>query len=158
MVETSPPWFSDRVTLELTAPSLGASFAAPEMQRLVDIEGRPTVRFEIAGPDGRPLALYLQTRPSAADGDVHVVDDPAGATAYWRDGPLVWALEGEVGQSELETLARRIGAAIEVAPRLGPVDAEHTGLPATVPALAQAPAEALRLPALQADLVVQADG
>lgn len=158
MVETSPPWFSDRVTLELTAPSLGASFAAPEMQRLVDIEGRPTVRFEIAGPDGRPLALYLQTRPSAAEGDVHLVDDPTGATAYWRDGPLVWALKGEVGQSELEALAKRIGAAIELAPRLGPVDAEHTSLPATVPALAQAPAEALQLPALQADRVVQADG
>lgn len=158
VIETSPPWFSDRVTLELAAPSLGGSFAAPEMQRLVDIEGRPTVRFEIAGPDGRPLALYLQTRPSAETPDVHIVADPAGPTAYWRDGPLLWALKGEASDSELAALARRIGRAIELAPRLGPADAEHTSLPTAMPTLARAPGEMIELPALTPELAVLADG
>lgn len=136
-IETAPPWFSDRVTLELAAPSLGSSFAAPELQRLIDLDGRSTVRFELASPDGRPLALYLQTRPSETVTDLRLVENPAGATAYWRDGPLLWALKGEAAPAELEALARRIGVAIELTPRLGPADAEHTALPVPTGDLAQ---------------------
>ena len=126
---TSPPWFSDRVTLELRAPSLGASFASPELQRLVEIDGRPTVRFDLVGPEGRELALFLQTRPTQGAA-VRLEDEPQGKTAYWRDGPLLWALRGTVEAGDLEALAERIAGAIELSPRLGAVDAEHTTLDA----------------------------
>lgn len=131
VIETAPAWFSDRVTLELAAPSLGDSFSRPELQRLVEIEGRPTVRFELAGPEGRQLALYLQTRQPMAPAAPRLVEPDAAAhtapTAYWQDGPLVWALTGEAEGAELVALAERIAMAIELQPRLGPVDAEHTG-------------------------------
>ena len=128
MVETAAPWFTDRVTVELRAPALGDRFASPELQRLVEIDGRPTVRFELAGPDGRSLALFLQTRPTTATPDIRIVEEATGSTAYWQDGPLLWALTGELPSAELEALARHIGTAIELEPRLGTVDAEHTEL------------------------------
>lgn len=128
LVERAAPWFTDRVTVELKAPALGASVAGPELQRLVTIDGEPTVRFELAGPDGRTMALYLQTRTSPTSPDIHIVESPTGSTAYWQDGPLLWALTGEVEGAELEALARDIGTAIDLEPRLGTADAEHTGL------------------------------
>ena len=128
MVETAAPWFTDRVTVELRAPALGDRFASPELQRLVEIDGRPTVRFELAGPDGRSLALYLQTRPTTATPDIRIVEEASGSTVYWQDGPLLWALTGELPGADLEALARHIGTAIELEPRLGTVDAEHTEL------------------------------
>jgi len=128
MVETAAPWFTDRVTVELRAPALGDRFASPELQRLVEIDGRPTVRFELAGPDGRALALYLQTRPSTATPDIRIVEAASRNTVYWQDGPLVWALTGAMAGTELEALALHIGTAIELEPRLGTVDAEHTEL------------------------------
>jgi anti-sigma factor RsiW len=128
MVERAAPWFTDRVTVELKAPSLGASVASPELQRLVEIDGKPTVRFELAGPDGRAMALYLQTRPSGAAPDIHLVETATGSTAYWQDGPLLWALTGEVEGADLVALARHIGTAIDLEPRLGTADAEHTNL------------------------------
>lgn len=128
MIERAAPWFTDRVTVELVAPTLGASVASPELQRLVEIDGEPTVRFELAGPDGRAMALYLQTRPSTAAPDIHLVETATGSTAYWQNGPLLWALTGEVEGAELEALARHIGTAIDLEPRLGTADAEHTNL------------------------------
>jgi len=128
MVETAAPWFTDRVTVELRAPALGDRFASPELQRLVEIDGRPTVRFELADRDGRSLALYLQTRPTTATPDIRIVEEAGGSTAYWQNGPLLWALSGELPGAELEALARHIGTAIELEPRLGTVDAEHTEL------------------------------
>ncbi len=126
IIERSAPWFTDRVTVELEAPELGHSFASPELQRLVEIDGKPTVRFELAGPDGRALALYLQTRPSGLTPEIYVVDTAGGSTAYWQDGPLLWALTGDADGADIEALARRIGAGIELKPRLGTIDAEHT--------------------------------
>jgi anti-sigma factor RsiW len=128
MIERAAPWFTDRVTVELVAPTLGASVASPELQRLVEIDGKPTVRFELAGPDGRAMALYLQTRPSTAAPDIHLVETTTGSTAYWQDGPLLWALTGEVEGADLVALARHIGTAIDLEPRLGTADAEHTNL------------------------------
>ncbi len=128
VVETAAPWFTDRVTVELRAPALGDHFASPEMQRLVEIDGKPTVRFELAGPDGRAFALYLQIRQNTERPDIHLVDGHAGSTAYWQDGPLSWALTGEAAGAELEAFAEHIGTAIELEPRLGTIDAEHTDL------------------------------
>jgi anti-sigma factor RsiW len=128
IVERAAPWFTDRVTVEVEAPALGESFASPELQRLVEIDGKPTVRFELAGPDGRALALYLQTRPSGLTPEIQVVDTAGGSTAYWQDGPLLWALTGDADGADIEALARRIGTGIELKPRLGTLDAEHTDL------------------------------
>ena len=128
LVETAAPWFTDRVTVELRAPALGDGVAAPERQGLVEIDGRPTLRFALAGPDGRSLALYLQTRPATATPDIRIVEQASGSTAYWQDGPLLWALTGASAGAELEALARHIGTAIALEPRLGTVDTEHTRL------------------------------
>jgi len=126
--ERTAPWFTDRVTVELRAPALGDRVASPELQRLIEIDGKPTVRFELAGSEGRALALYLQTRPSSTAPDIRMVETSRGSTAYWQDGPLVWALTGDAAAAELQALAEQIGTAIELEPRLGTVDAEHTEL------------------------------
>jgi anti-sigma factor RsiW len=130
VIEAAQPWFADRVALELSAPGLGDGFSRPDLQRLVEIDGRPTVRFELAGPEGRQLALYLQTRRSVEQRDLRVVEADSTAhaapTAYWQDGPMVWALTGDAEPAELVALAERIALAIELQPRLGPADGAHT--------------------------------
>lgn len=128
VVERTAPWFSDRLTVELRAPALGDQVASPELQRLIEIDGEPTVRFELAGPDGGSFILYLQARPSGLAPDIHIVESARNSTAYWQDGPLVWALTGDAPAVELQALAEQIGTAIELEPRLGTVDAEHTEL------------------------------
>jgi anti-sigma factor RsiW len=131
-VETPMPWLADQVALTLAAPSLGASFVSPELDRLVDGDGRPTIRFKLAGPEGRQLDLYLQTRKPTVPADVRLVEAGAethgGTAAYWQDGPLVWALTGDIAGQELVTLARTIAMAIELEPNLGAIDAELTSL------------------------------
>ena len=129
-VETAAPSAADQLSLMLSAPGLGAGFSKPVAQQLVEIDGRPTVRFTMTEPDGRAMALFLQTRPSTAAPDIHLVDTPTGSTAYWQDGPLLWALTGEVEGVDLVALARHIGTAIDLEPRLGTADAEHTNLEA----------------------------
>lgn len=132
MVETPLPWLGEQVALTLAAPSLGASFVSPELHHLVDEDGRSTVHFKLAGPEGRQLDLYLQTRKPTVPAEVRLVDAgadaPGGTTAYWQDGPLVWALTGDIAGEELEALAQTIAMAIELEPNLGAIDAELTSL------------------------------
>lgn len=127
-VQSTPPWFADQVVLELRAPDLGAAVAMPHWQRLIEIDGRPTVQLELAGPEGTRLSLYLQTRPSTEAPDVNVVEEAAGSTAYWQDGPLLWALTGETDGGSLEAMARQISGAVQLEPRLEPLEAELTRL------------------------------
>ncbi len=126
----TPPWLPETVSLKLAAPGLAAGFSSPELHRLVDGDGRPTLRFRLAGPEGRVLSLYLQSRSPAEAPTVRLVEagqaPHPGPAAYWRDGALVWALTGDAEGAELVALAERIAQAIEFEPRLGPPDAEHT--------------------------------
>lgn len=129
-VQLSPTWLSGALSLRLVAPDLGATFSAPELQRLVDVEGRPTVLFALDDTDGRRLSLYLQTRPATAPAQVRLVEGAGAAlrapAAYWQDGPLVWALTGDAQGADLRALAERIAMAIELVPALGAVEAELT--------------------------------
>lgn len=129
-VQLSPAWLADAVSLRLAAPGLGAAFSAPELQRLVEADGRPTVHFALDDPDGRRLSLYLQTRPATAPAQVRLAEGTSAAhgrpAAYWQDGPLVWALTGDVQGADLRDLAERIAVAIELVPSLGAIEAELT--------------------------------
>jgi anti-sigma factor RsiW len=150
-VETAAPWAADQLSLMLSTPSLGAGFSKPVAQQLVEIDGRPTVRFTMTEPDGRRLSLFLQTRRAAEPPAVWLVDDPSvhpGPGAYWQDGPLVWAMTGDLQGADLADLARQIATAIELEPGLVPIDAEMTRLEAPDGDIQLSAEEALPRPAL----------
>ena len=91
-VEASATWFADRITLDLAAPGLGGAdhgllAVRPETQRLVAIDGRPTVRIDMRTTADEALVLYLQPRPPT-DPAVWLVTNDDGSIAYWRDCPV----------------------------------------------------------------------
>ncbi len=111
-------WLERRIAMDLRAPDLGEAGWQLRRRALVDIDGRPAVRLSYADAEGREVALYLRQRWSATRGEpaIETTDDGTVPAAYWYDGPLVWALVGDLAATELEALGRAAHGSMRLRP------------------------------------------
>jgi anti-sigma factor RsiW len=89
------------------------------------------VELRYARADGHHLSLFIHRRTPAEDRDIVFSRNGAVATARWLDGPFVYGIVGNAGESELSAIAAAIQA--------------ETGQPLAETGLAGAPAHSRRV-------------
>jgi len=106
----APPleWLSERVTLELRAPTLAAYGYESVDKALTDVDGRPTVRLTFERGDGNAISLFLSTRWRELPPTFNLRPDAGASSVYWFDGPLIWVLTGTLEPSDLAAMAEAI--------------------------------------------------
>lgn len=111
-------WLEQRIAMDLRAPDLSGAGWRLHRRELVNVDGRPTVRLGYVDAEGRAVEVYLRQRWSATRGEPDIATAAYGdaRAAYWFDGPLVWALVGELATAELETLGRAAHGSMRLRP------------------------------------------
>jgi anti-sigma factor RsiW len=109
-------WLSERVMLELRAPSLMAQGYRLIGKVLVEINGEPAVRLTYQRDDGETISLFMRTRWRDTPPTVSLDDSGGAAAAYWFDGPMMWVLTGDAEADELGALADTIHGTTRLEP------------------------------------------
>ncbi|MFP4361554.1 MAG: hypothetical protein ACLFTG_12885, partial [Alphaproteobacteria bacterium] len=111
-------WFAQSISMDLRAPDLGDAGWRLHHRDLIDVDGRPTVRLGYLDANGREVDIYMRKRWSATrdNPEIAITDHGDVRAAYWYDGPLVWAVVGDLPATELARLSRRAHGSMRLQP------------------------------------------
>ena len=102
-------WLSKRLDTPLRAPSLAEAGYRLLGGRLLPPAGEvgtaPVALFMYEDGRGKRLSLLVRRESSGGDTAFRYARQGATNVFYWIDGPLGYALAGEIGKDELSTLA-----------------------------------------------------
>jgi len=102
-------WLSKRLSAPVKAPSLVASGYRLLGGRLLPPAGEvgdaPVALFMYENPQGKRLSLLVRREPKAKETAFLFSQSGATNVFYWIEGPLGYALAGEVPREELQSLA-----------------------------------------------------
>lgn len=102
-------WLSRRLDTPLKAPSLVANGYALIGGRLLPSTDRMAAQFMYQNQNGQRITLYVRRGVwSNADSGFSYLHQDSVGTFYWVDGPLGYALSGDVDKRELFALARTV--------------------------------------------------
>lgn len=99
-------WLSKRLGSPVKAPHLQAAGFDLVGGRLLPGDAGPVAQFMYQDGRGQRLTLYVRSNPGA-EGETafRFAQEGRIGVFYWLDGPLGYALSGEVDKAELLTLA-----------------------------------------------------
>lgn len=102
-------WLSKRLNVPIKAPSLAAAGYRLLGGRLLPPAGElgdaPVALFMYENAQGKRLSLLVRREPTAKETAFLFSQNGATNVFYWIDGPLGYALAGEVPRDELQSLA-----------------------------------------------------
>jgi anti-sigma factor RsiW len=105
-------WLSKRLDTPVRAPSLAADGYRLLGGRLLPPAGEagdaPVALFMYESAQGRRLSLLVRREPGSGDTAFRFAQQGQTRVFYWIDGPLGYALAGEIGRDELSSLARSV--------------------------------------------------
>ncbi len=103
-------WLSKRLNAPVRAPSLAEAGFQLLGGRLLPPAGEagaaPVALFMYEDARGKRLSLLVRREPGGGDTAFRFAQDGATNVFYWIDGPLGYALAGEIGKDELSAVAR----------------------------------------------------
>ena len=102
-------WLSKRLDTPVRAPSLATAGYRLLGGRLLPPAGEagaaPVALFLYDNAQGKRLSLLVRREPSGSDTAFRFARQGATSVFYWIDGPLGYALAGEIGREELSSVA-----------------------------------------------------
>lgn len=102
-------WLSKRLGLPVRAPHLGATGFRLVGGRLLPGEERPAAQFMYEDAEGRRLTLYVAAdREAGRETAFRYAREGNVSVFYWIDGPLGYALSGELPRERLLQVARAV--------------------------------------------------
>jgi anti-sigma factor RsiW len=105
-------WLSKRLATPLKAPSLAAAGYRLLGGRLLPPtqagDPAPLALLMYENAEGRRLSLLIKRESSSSETAFRYADDQGARVFYWVDGPLGYALAGDVPKEELQTIARLV--------------------------------------------------
>ena len=106
-------WLSGRLGHKLRRPDLmGAGFHLIG-GRLVNDDGTPAALFMYEDDRGRRVTLYCRSGINAGNTAFRFIAEHGMVAFYWTDGPLSYALTGEMPRGEVLKLAQMVYDDIE---------------------------------------------
>lgn len=101
-------WLSKRLGAPLRTPNLEGEGFALIGGRLLASAGEPAAQFMYENADKARLTLYV--RRNAADGEsaFRVVEADGLTACWWREGPLAYAVVGQVRRDDLLRVSRAV--------------------------------------------------
>jgi len=113
-------WLSDTLALELRAPNLAGLGATLVDRRVVADDGRQAAELVYRMKDGTRLSLFLRSRWQESEPEIHAVENKGAVAAYWREGPLAYALVGPLDREAMAALARDVRNSALPEPQIEP--------------------------------------
>lgn len=105
-------WLSKRLSVPLKAPSLMAAGYQLLGGRLLpptqSSDPAPMALLMYENAQGRRLSLLIKRESNNRETAFRYADDQGARVFYWVDGPLGYALAGDVPKEELQTVARLV--------------------------------------------------
>lgn len=105
-------WLSKRLDTQVRAPSLAAAGYRLLGGRLLppagEVGAAPVALFIYENAQGKRLSLLVRREPSANDTAFRFAQQGGTNVFYWIDGPLGYALAGELGRDELSAVATAV--------------------------------------------------
>lgn len=102
-------WLSKRLGLPVRAPDLADAGFRLVGGRLLPGEDRPAAQFMYEDPEGRRLTLYVATdRGAGRETAFRYAREGEVSVFYWIDGPLGYALSGELSRETMLRVAETV--------------------------------------------------
>lgn len=100
-------WLSKRLGQPLTAPDLSATGFDLMGGRLLANKNRPAAQFMYENADGQRITLYVAANLTGQETAFRMAGVGSTQSFYWLDGPLGFAITGDIEQSDLMKIARK---------------------------------------------------
>ncbi|MEX5577335.1 anti-sigma factor [Pseudophaeobacter sp. A-200-2] len=100
-------WISKRVGAPLVPPDLAASGFALMGGRVLPSEDGTAGLFMYENDAGTRITLYIAPQHSGGDSAFRYAGEGATQGLYWQDGPLGYAVVGQMPRDHLRTLAEK---------------------------------------------------
>jgi len=105
-------WLSKRLSTPLRAPSLDAAgyqlLGGRLLPRTDDRDPAPIAMLMYENPQGRRLTLLVKRESTNRETAFRFSEEGSTRVFYWIDGPLGYALAGDLPRDELQTIARLV--------------------------------------------------
>lgn len=99
-------WLSKRLGQPLMAPDLSGTGFALMGGRLLAQDNNPAAQFMYENAAGQRITLYVAINPGGKETAFRIVNTATTKSFYWLDGPLGFAITGDVVQGDLLDIAR----------------------------------------------------
>lgn len=101
-------WLSKRLGAELKVPDLSSAGFSLVGGRLLPASSGPAAQFMYENADGRRVTLYLRRNTDGTETAFRFAAQGRVEAFYWLDGPLGYALAGDVDRERLMEMARAV--------------------------------------------------
>lgn len=101
-------WLSKRLGAELKVPDLSAAGFSLVGGRLLPASSGPAAQFMYENADGRRVTLYLRRNLDGTATAFRFAAQGGVEAFYWMDGPLSYALAGDVDRERLMEMAKAV--------------------------------------------------
>jgi anti-sigma factor RsiW len=106
-------WMSERLGQAVHAPDLADLGFTLVGGRLLPAASQPAAQLMYENPDAQRITLYIRigwtSLPGAAqEGTINFTGEDGVSAVYWMDGPLAYALGGELDREQLFAIAKII--------------------------------------------------
>lgn len=98
-------WLGKRLGFPLSTPDLGNVGFQLIGGRLVPVNGEPGAMFMYEDGSGRRVSILIGRNSENRTTSFRVASDGGLETFYWIDGPLGYAITGEISRSKLQAIA-----------------------------------------------------
>jgi anti-sigma factor RsiW len=119
MEERTQPldWLSDQIAVSLQVPDLTSKGFTLVEKRLVAANGPQAVQVIYATPSGRRLSLFLRTRWQDEMPQFRFAENDGVTMVYWLEGPLAYALAGQLDQQEMMDVVQTLRTSMRHQPQ-----------------------------------------
>jgi anti-sigma factor RsiW len=101
-------WLSRRLGSAIRAPQLVDFGYQLVGGRLLVASGAPAAQLMYQTAAGQRLTLFVATNPDNRETAFRFAEENGASVFYWYDGPLGYALSGEIGRADLLPIARAV--------------------------------------------------
>jgi anti-sigma factor RsiW len=106
-------WLSKRLGQPINAPDLVQHGYQLVGGRLLSLGEKPAAYFMYENARKQRMSLYIMTNPEHRDTAFRMEEADGIMTCYWLDGPLGYALAGEMTRAEMEPIAHAVYEALD---------------------------------------------
>jgi anti-sigma factor RsiW len=119
MEERTQPldWLSHQIAVSLQLPDLTSQGFTLVEKRLVAANGPQAVQVIYATSSGRRLSLFLRTRWQDETPQFRFAEKDGVTMAYWLEGPLAYALAGQLDRQEMVEVVQTLRTSMRHQPQ-----------------------------------------
>ena len=110
-------WLSEQIAAPVQPPDLSPQGFTLIEEQLLSANGPQIAQVTYADPEGRRLSLLLRTRWQEEVPQFHFAENEGVTMVYWLEGPLVYALVGQLDRQEMAVVVQALRRSLRHQPQ-----------------------------------------